>query len=147
MQLSQGLTFAKVVSVQVQAKHWIGEAIEVPVGHAERDLPKNIFFDKFGRCRGAFKVGPMTLVQCPQGPDHPTSVPVVGEILVGTAVANQRTKSHLQYVLRGWSSNAKPLWELFRMVRFGTRMTEAKVRDLLIQLPCMMTFCSPELKP
>jgi hypothetical protein len=146
VQLAQSLTFVKVVSVQVQAKHWIGEAIEVPVGHSEKEAPKNVFFDKFGRCRGPLKVGPITLVQCPQGADHPTSVPVVGELLVGTAIANQRVKSHLQYVLRGWCSNAKPLWELFRMVRFGTRMTEAKIRDLLIQLPCMMTFCSPEMK-
>lgn len=37
----------------------------------------------------------MTLVQAPLGLDHPSSVPTIGELLVGTAVQNTR-KSHLE---------------------------------------------------
>ena len=121
--------------------------MEVPIGskyaasnslhsHAE-EKPKLVFVDKFGRCKGPLKIGPITLVQCPLGPEHPTSTPSVGDLLVGTAVPNVR-KSHLGFVLRGWASNALPLWELFRMVRFGTRANEIKTRELLLQLPCTL---------
>lgn len=99
----------------------MGEALEVPMGHGHgKENPKTVFFDKFGRCKGPLKMGPITLVQAPLGPDHPSSIPSVGELLIGSAVPNTR-KSHLQYVLRGWCSSAQPLWELLRMIKYGTR--------------------------
>jgi hypothetical protein len=74
----------------------MGEALEVSMGHHnDRDKPKTVFFDKFGRCKGPLKLGPITLVQAPLGADHPSSVPSVGELLIGSAVPNAR-KSHLQ---------------------------------------------------
>ena len=88
----------------------MGEAVECPIGHHDRgrENPKTCFFDKFSRFKGPLQFGPLTIVQAPLGPDHATSVPGVGEMLVGTPIANAR-KSHLKYVLRGWCSNAKPL--------------------------------------
>ena len=89
--------FVRVIDVRPNAAHYMGEALEVPMGHQDKDHPKTktVFFDKFGRFKGPFKLGPITLVQAPLGADHPTSVPSVGELLIGSAVPNTR-KSHLQ---------------------------------------------------
>ena len=136
--LLEGLSFVKVVSVQggpsgPAGGSFIGEAVEVHFRDS-RERPKLVFFDKFGRSRCLLKVGPMTLCQAPLGVDHPASVPTVGEILVGSLVPNTR-KSHLDHVLRGWSSDAKPLWELLRILKFGTKSSEFECRSILIQ-PC-----------
>jgi hypothetical protein len=68
-------------------------------------------------------------------------VPSVGEILVGTLVPNAR-KSHLTHVLRGWSSDAKCLQELLRLVRHGTKRSEFENRDILLQ-PAGLLLSSP----
>lgn len=120
------LSFVKVVALQKSPTGaYSGEAVDL----FKKDM---VFFDKFGRSRSYLTVGPITLVQAAMGFDHPSSIPSVGEILVGTSVPNTR-KSHLTAVLRGWSSDAKPLHELLRMVRFGTKKSEFENRSLLIQ--------------
>lgn len=129
----ESLAFVKVVSVQASKEAYIGEAVEVHFRDAH-DRPKLVFFDKFGRSRNLLKIGPITLCQAPLGLDHPAAVPTVGEILVGSLVPNTR-KSHLDYVLRGWSSDAKPLWELLRILKFGTKSSEFESRSILLQ-PC-----------
>jgi hypothetical protein len=104
-----------------------------------------VFFDKFGRTRGQLRVGPINVTQMPLGPDHPTSVPTVGDVLVGSLVPNAR-KSHLDCVLRGWSSDAKPLWELLRILRFGTRASEFEARSMLLQPSALLAQSSVALK-
>lgn len=124
--LLSNLSFVKVVSIQKNAAGaYTGEASDL----FKKEM---VFFDKFGRSRTNLTIGPVTLVQAALGFDHPSSMPSVGEILVGTSVGNLR-KSHLTSVLRGWSSDAKPLYELLRILKFGTRKSEFDNRSLLIQ--------------
>jgi hypothetical protein len=101
------------------------------------------FFDKLTRARSYLTVGPITLTQAPMGYDHPSSVPTVGEILVGVLVPNTRKSFHLTHVLRGWSTDAKPLQELHRMLKYGTKKSEFQVRELLLQ-PAGILSRSPE---
>lgn len=135
------LSFISVVSVQANGPNYIGEGVEIHFRH-DKERPKSVFFDKFGRNRTSLIIGPIHLAQCPMGPDHPSSVPSVGEVLVGSLVPNTR-KSHLQFVLRGWSSDAKPLKELLRVLKFGTKATEFEMKSSLIQ-PCSLLMMSPE---
>jgi hypothetical protein len=135
------LSFISVVSVQANGPNYIGEGVEIHFRH-DKERPKSVFFDKFGRNRTSLVIGPIHLAQCPMGPDHPSSLPSVGEILVGSLVPNTR-KSHLQFVLRGWSSDAKPLKELLRILKFGTKATEFEMKSSLIQ-PCSLLMMSPE---
>ena len=124
--LLTNLSFVKVVSVQKGPTGiYTGEASNL----FKKEL---VFFDKFGRSRTHLTVGPITLVQAALGFDHPSSIPSVGEILVGTSVPNTR-KSHLSGVLRGWSSDAKPLCELLRILQYGTKKSEFDNRSLLLQ--------------
>lgn len=125
-ELLGNLSFVKVVSIQKNGTSYTGEAVEI------FGSKRIAFFDKFGRTRGFLSVGPVTLTQAPFGLDHPSSIPSVGEVLVGTLVPNAR-KSHLSVVLRGWSSDAKPLSELYRIVKFGTKKSEFESRTLLLQ--------------
>lgn len=125
-ELLTNLSFVKVVAIQKNGAAYTGEAVEV---FGSKRLA---FFDKFGRTRGFLTVGPMTLTQAPLGFDHSSSIPSVGEVLVGTLVQNAR-KSHLAMVLRGWSSDAKCLSELYRLIKFGTKKTELENRSLLLQ--------------
>jgi hypothetical protein len=125
-ELLGNLSFVKVVSIQKSGTAYTGEAVEI---FGSKRLG---FFDKFGRTRGFLTVGPVTLTQAPYGLDHSSSIPSVGEILVGTLVPNAR-KSHLSVVLRGWSSDAKPLSELYRIVKFGTKKSEFESRSMLLQ--------------
>jgi hypothetical protein len=134
-ELLSNLTFLKVVTVQKNNNSFTGEAVEL--GNSKRLA----FFDKFGRARSFLNIGPLTLTQAPMGFDHPTSVPGVGDIIVGVLVQNVR-KSHLSHVLRGWSSDAKPLFELARMVRFGTKKSEFENRTLLLQPAGLMPLCA-----
>ena len=135
------LSFISVVSVQANGPNYIGEGVEIHFRH-DKERPKSVFFDKFGRNRSSLVIGPIHLAQCPMGPDHPSSVPSVGEVLVGSLVPNTR-KSHLQFVLRGWSSDAKPLKELLRILKFGTKATEFEMKSSLIQ-PCSLLMMSPD---
>jgi hypothetical protein len=128
--------FVKVVSVQHgqqtgQQQSFHGEAVETNFRDA-RERPKLVFFDKFGRTKGLMRIGPIQIAQAPLGPDHPSAVPTAGDFLMGSAVPNQR-KGPQEFVLRGWTSNAKPLWELLRILKFGTRASEFECRSLLVQ--------------
>ena len=127
-ELLSNITFLKVICIQKDKNSYTGEAVEIVNGQNKRSA----FFDKFGRSRAFLSVGPITLTQAALGLEHPASLPSVGEILVGTLVENTR-KSHLKYVLRGWSADAKPLQELQRIVKYGTKRTEFELRDLLTQ--------------
>ena len=158
------LSFVKVVSVQPAARggggphsaphsgpagaslasSYNGEAVELSFRDA-KERPKLVFFDKFGRARTLLKVGPITLAQAPLGHDHPSAVPTVGEVLVGSLVPNTR-KCHLDHVLRGWSSDAKPLWELLRILKFGTKASEFEVRSILTQTCANLLQSPPALK-
>jgi hypothetical protein len=146
----ESLSFVKVVSVQHGEKtpyggcSYTGEAIELHFRDT-REKPKLVFFDKFGRARGQFMVGPIHLVQAPLGQEAISSLPTVGDILIGSLVPNTR-KSHLEFVLRGWSSDAKPLHELLRILKFGTRMHELEMKTSLVQSNCMLLQCPPNLK-
>ena len=141
-----GLSFLQVVCVQTSgtAAAYTGEAIEILVRES-REKPKLVFFDKFGRSRGQFIIGPIHLTQAPLGLDHTSSVPTVGEILVGSLVPNTR-KSHLDHVLRGWSSDSRPLQELHRILKFGTRYHELEMRTQLSQSSCMLMQCPENLR-
>lgn len=127
-ELLSNVTFLKVICIQKEKNSYTGEAVEIVNGQNKRTA----FFDKFGRSRSFLTVGPITLTQAALGYEHPASLPSVGEILVGTLVENTR-KSHLKFVLRGWSSDAKPLQELQRIIKYGTKRTEFELRDLLSQ--------------
>jgi hypothetical protein len=144
----ENLSFVKVVSVQTKIVYnkpfYTGEAVEIHFRDT-RERPKLVFFDKSGRSRMPFKVGPIQLIQAPLGHDHPASIPTAGDVLVGSLVPNGR-KSHLDHVLRGWSSDAKPLWELLRLLKFGTKYTEFDARTLLIQNSATLLQTPKELK-
>ncbi len=139
-ELLENFSFVQVVSVQEStsrgAQVFMGEAVEL-TWRRQAERPKLVFFDKFGRTRGHLKVGPISVAQCPLGPDHPTSVPCAGEILMGSLVPNTR-KSHLEHVLRGWTSEAKPLWELLRLLKFGTKASEFECRSILLQKQALL---------
>jgi hypothetical protein len=138
------LSFISVVSVQVNASSFIGEGVEIHFRH-DKEKPKSVFFDKFGRNKSSLIVGPIHLCQPPLGHDHPSMIPTVGEILVGSLVPNTR-KSHLQFVLRGWSSDAKPLKELLRVLKFGTKSTEFEMRSSLIQPSALLMMAPDSIK-
>ena len=138
-EMLSALTFLKVISVNRVGTGFNGEAVEIVNGQQKRMA----FFDKLTRARSFLTVGPITLTQAPMGYDHPSSVPTVGEILVGVLVVNTRKSFHLTHVLRGWSTDAKPLQELHRMLKFGTKRSEFQVRELLLQ-PAGMLSRSPD---
>ena len=130
----ESFCFVKVVSVTGSGSgSYHGEAVETSFRDA-REKPKLLFFDKFGRTKGLMRIGPIQVAQAPLGPDHASSVPSPGDFLFGSAVPNTR-KGPQDHVLRGWSSDAKPMWELLRILKFGTRSTEFECRSLLVQ-PC-----------
>lgn len=140
----EGLSFVRVVCTQITPAGYTGEAVEI-LFKESRDKPKLIFFDKFGRNRNQLSLGPIQIVQAPLGLDHASSLPTVGEILVGSLVPNTR-KSHLEFVLRGWSSDAKPLQELLRLLKFGTRFHELEVRSSLVQSACLLMQCPEAMR-
>ena len=144
VQTLENLSFVKVVAIQNTAAGYTGEAVEVHFRDA-KERPKLVFFDKFGRSRASLTVGPIKISQAPLGIDHPSAVPTVGEILVGSLVPNGR-KSHLDHVLRGWSSDATPLKELLRLLKFGTKHSEFEVRQILLQPAALLTRSPASIK-
>jgi hypothetical protein len=141
--LLENISFVKVVSVQLQPNGiYIGEAIET---NCSRERPKLVFFDKHGRSKTTIRIGPISVPQAPLGRDHPAAIPTVGDILVGSLVPNQR-KSHLELVLRSWSSDAKSLWELLRILKFGTKSSEFEARSFLIQSVSNLLQCPEDLR-
>jgi hypothetical protein len=137
----ENLSFVKVVAVQVGPSSYTGEAVEIHFRDS-KERPKSVFFDKFGRSRTNLTIGSMNISQAPLGLDHPSATPTVGEVLLGSLVPNTR-RSHLDFVLRGWTSDATPLKELLRILKFGTKLSEFEVRNLLIQ-PAALLMRAPE---
>jgi hypothetical protein len=133
------LNFARVVSIiQMPPKVgkdpiFQGEVEEVFCGKNSRVMARHAFFSKFLRnTMGVNVLGCFTLVDSAMGPDHSSSIPNVGDILVGSFVnATQRGK--LPYEFKGWCNNGKPLLELLRILQFGSRMSKGELHMLLRQ--------------
>jgi hypothetical protein len=133
------LNFARVVSImQMPPKVgkdpiFQGEVEEVFCGKNARVMSRHAFFSKFLRnTMGVNVLGCFTLVDSAMGPDHSSSIPNVGDILVGSFVsATQRGK--LPYEFKGWCNNGKPLLELLRILQFGSRMSKEELHMLLRQ--------------
>lgn len=133
------LNFARVVSIiQMPPKVgkdpiFQGEVEEVFCGKNSRVAARHAFFSKFLRnTMGVNVLGCFTLVDSAMGPDHSSSIPNVGDILVGSFVsASQRGK--LPFEFKGWCNNGKPLLELLRILQFGSRMSKDELHMLLRQ--------------
>lgn len=101
-----------------------------------------VFFDKGGRLRhnSNFEIGPCKLLDAAWGRDHPTAMPQIGDILIGTLEDNTRISksAKIAKVLRGWSRHGKIILELSRIVEFGTSMQEIELPKLLKQSECRM---------
>ena len=112
--------------------HFQGEAIEVFPGKHSRSSPRTAFFSRFARGQGFNILGSLQLVDTPMGATHSTSIPQIGDILIGSLVDGKKG-GKIAHELRGWSNNAKPLLELARIVQFGSRMSEKELANLLRQ--------------
>lgn len=151
-EMLEPLTFVRVISVgqataraggtstQAVGSHcptFFGEAEEVSASmRSPAHKPgKRVFFSSFARQNGiGFSLGGCaTLIDAPLGSEHISSMPTVGSILVGSAVASAKAKARCPFELRGWCSNARPLMELHRVVQFGTRGGESETRQLVRQ--------------
>ena len=131
------LTFVKICVMtfpenNVRAgTHFQGEAIEVFPGR-HHGHARTCFFSRFGRGFGTSQIlGSFSLIDCPFDTSHPTAVPQIGDILVGSL--SPAKKGKIPFELRGWSNNAKPLLELARVLQYGTRMGENELKNLLKQ--------------
>jgi len=132
------LTFMKVTVVTFPqdahrtGTHFQGEATELFPGRNSQ-LPKSAFFSRFSRQvgNGFMFLGAFSLIDCPVGPQHASSVPQVGDILVGSLIPSKKGK--LPFELRGWSNNAKPLLEMARILQYGTRMSSKELKMHLKQ--------------
>jgi hypothetical protein len=101
---------------------------------------------------GNFLGGAVRLADAPRGPHDATSIPSAGDILVGTPEATLRrdgprdgprngprdgprdgSRESTALLLKTWHGGAKPLQELARVVRYGTQLTAAQLRDVLRQ--------------
>lgn len=147
-ELLEPLSFVRVISISQAARgsavplhasssSFFGEGEEIKASHTQRDraAPKRVFFSSFSRQNGlGISVGGMcTLVDSPLGNDHPSSMPQMGAVLVGSLVASSKSKARCPFELRGWCNNARPLMELHRIVQFGTRGGESETRMLVRQ--------------
>ena len=97
--------------------------------------PEQLFFDKAGRQKSMISIGPMKLIDTVYGFGHKNSVPQLGEILIGLKVENTNEKrSKTQpYIFRSWSMNGKVMLDLFRMVQYGTKMSDLEIRPMFRQ--------------
>jgi len=97
--------------------------------------PEQLFFDKAGRQKSMISIGPMKLIDTVYGHGHKNSVPQLGEILIGLKVENTNEKrSKTQpYIFRSWSMNGKVMLDLFRMVQYGTKMSDLEIRPMFRQ--------------
>lgn len=98
-------------------------------------LPEHLYFDKAGRQKSMLSIGPVKLIDTAQGLHHKSSVPQLGELLIGLKVENTNEKrSKTQpFIFRSWSMNGKIILELFRMVQYGTKMSDLEIRPLFRQ--------------
>ena len=134
------LNFARVVSIvqmppKFQGKENIfqGEVEEVFSGKHSKASARHAFFSKFSRnSMGVSVIGCFSIVDSAMGTEHVSSVPQLGDILVGSFVsATQRGK--LPFEFKGWCNNGKPLLELLRIIQFGSRMSKGEIHSLLRQ--------------
>jgi hypothetical protein len=97
--------------------------------------PEQLFFDKAGRQKSMISIGPMKLIDTVYGHGHKNSVPQLGEILIGLKVENTNEKrSKTQpFIFRSWSMNGKVMLDLFRMVQYGTKMSDLEIRPMFRQ--------------
>jgi hypothetical protein len=109
--------------------------------------PEKVFFDKGGRLRNQsnMEIGPCKLIDAAWGRDHFSSMPQVGDILIGVLEPNTRQgkSARLPNVLRSWSRHGKIIMELSRIVEFGTSMSEFETRKILKQAEC--SFASHQM--
>jgi hypothetical protein len=98
--------------------------------------PEHLFFDKFSRIKSMLSIGPVRLIDSIYGFNHKNSIPQLGDILIGLKIQNTNEKKQKSqpYVLRSWSTNGKILLELFRMVQYGTRMSDLEIRPIFRQI-------------
>jgi hypothetical protein len=94
-----------------------------------------LFFDKAGRQKSMISIGPAKLIDTVHALGHKNAVPQLGEILIGLKVENTNEKRlKLQpFIFRSWSMNGKIILDLFRMVQYGTKMSDLEIRPLFRQ--------------
>lgn len=113
-----------------------GTAVEVLPSFKKELHARRVLFLKKNRQLGVGSfLGVVRLADAPRGPHDPGSIPGVGDILVGTPEVNSRKefREGASLLLTNWRGNAKPLQELARVVRYGTKMTATELRDVLKQ--------------
>jgi hypothetical protein len=134
------LNFARVVSVIQNTSRsnrgdfmFQGEVEEVFCGKHGRHASRHAYFSKFTRNESGVSVlGCFNLADTPMGAAHLSSVPQIGDVLVGSFVS-AATKGKLPYEFKGWCNNGKPLLELMRILQFGSRMSKGELHTLLRQ--------------
>jgi hypothetical protein len=134
------LNFARVVSVIQNTSRsnrgdfmFQGEVEEVFCGKHGRHAARHAFFSKFTRNESGVSVmGCFNLADTPMGTAHLSSVPQIGDVLVGSFVT-ATAKGKLPYEFKGWCNNGKPLLELMRILQFGSRMSKGELHTLLRQ--------------
>ena len=94
-----------------------------------------LFFDKAGRQKSMISIGPVKLIDTVHPLGHKSAIPQLGEILIGLKVENTNEKRlKLQpFIFRSWSMNGKIILDLFRMVQYGTKMSDLEIRPLFRQ--------------
>jgi hypothetical protein len=134
------LNFARVLSIgwqtsktTTQAQIFQGEVMEVFSGRHSKASARQAYFSKYTRNEtGVNVMGCFNLVDSPMGSTHASSVPQVGDVLVGNFTpALQRGK--LPFEFKHWCNNGKPLLELVRILQFGSRMSKGELHTLLRQ--------------
>lgn len=134
------LNFARVVSVIQNTSRsnrgdfmFQGEVEEVFCGKHGRHASRHAYFSKFTRNESGVSVlGCFNLADTPMGPAHLSSVPQIGDVLVGSFVS-AAIKGKLPFEFKGWCNNGKPLLELVRILQFGSRMSKGELYTLLRQ--------------
>jgi len=100
-----------------------------------RPTAEYLFFDKAGRQKSMISIGPVKLIDTVHPLGHKSAIPQLGEILIGLKVENTNEKRlKLQpFIFRSWSMNGKIILDLFRMVQYGTKMSDLEIRPLFRQ--------------
>jgi hypothetical protein len=131
------LTFMRVTMVTFPPSalrtgtHFQGEAEEVFPGKFQQRKGRTAFFSRYARSQGLNILGTFQVIDAPIGLNHSSAIPQIGDILVGSITETKKGK--IPYELRGWSNNAQPLLELYRISQYGTRMSEKELIGLLKQ--------------
>jgi hypothetical protein len=113
-----------------------GTAIEVLPSYRQELKARRVLLLKQDREIGIGNfLGVVKLADAPRGVHDATSIPSAGDVLVGLPVANTRKdfRDGASLLLKNWRGGAKPLQELARVVRYGTKMSATELRDVLKQ--------------